>query len=53
MFDKILVAIISAAAGGLMTYGVKAVSLEGRIMGIEKSVDRIERRLFPVTASER
>ena len=45
MLEKIVVALIGALAGGFLTYGVKAVSLEGRLDGIERAVLRIESRL--------
>ena len=47
MLEKIIVAMVSAVAGGLLTYAVKAVAIEGRLDGIERSVLRIETRLFP------
>lgn len=47
MLEKIIVAMVSAMAGGLLTYGTKGLTLEGRIDAIERSVQRIEMRLFP------
>lgn len=47
MLEKIIVAMVSAVAGGVLTYAVKAVAIEGRLDGIERSVQRIENRLFP------
>ena len=45
MTEKIVLACISALAGGLLTYGVKAISIEGRLDGIERAVIRIEHKL--------
>lgn len=44
--DKILTAIASALAGAVLTWGIKAVQLEGRLEAIERGVQRIETRLF-------
>ena len=56
MFEKIIVAVASAASGALagatLTYTLKAVQLEGRIDGIERSIQRIESRLFPNTKGD-
>lgn len=49
MIEKLLVAVLSAAAGGLLTYGANVLKIEGRLDGIERSVTRIEQRLFPHT----
>lgn len=49
MLEKITVAVASALAGGVLTYTTKALTLEGRIDAIERSVQRIEHRLFPPT----
>lgn len=43
--QKILVAVASALAGGFLTYAGKALSLEGRLDGIERAVIRIEQRI--------
>lgn len=51
MIEKVLVAALSAVAGGLFTYSAKALTIEGRLDGIERSIVRIESRLFPPTAT--
>lgn len=48
MAERVIVALVSALAGGVMTYTVKAVAIEGRLDAIERGVARIEQRLFPV-----
>ena len=45
MADKIIVALLSAILGGGFTYAIKAAALEGRMDGIEKTVERIENKL--------
>lgn len=47
MLEKIIVAIVSAMVGGVLTYSAKMLSLEGRIDAMERSLIRIETRLFP------
>mgnify|MGYP006913923949 CR=1 FL=1 len=47
MLEKALLAICSAVAGSLLTYGANVLKIEGRLDGIERSVTRIEQRLFP------
>lgn len=46
--EKIIVALVSAIAGGVLTYAAKALTIEGRLDGIEKAVQRIEQRLYTV-----
>jgi hypothetical protein len=43
--EKILVALISALAGGMLTYATKAIAIEGRLDGIERAVIRIEAKI--------
>lgn len=43
--QKIVVAIASALVGGFMTYAGKALSIEGRLDGIERAVIRIEQKI--------
>lgn len=43
---KVVLAILSAVAGALLTYGAKALTIEGRLDGIERAVHRIEERVF-------
>lgn len=45
MTEKVLTAIVSALAGGVFTFSMSAVRLEGRVDAIEKSLTRIEQRL--------
>lgn len=47
MLEKIIVAMVSAMAGGLLTYASKTLTIEGRLDAIERTVTRIETRLFP------
>ncbi len=49
MSDKIFAAVAGALVGAVMTYGAKAISLEGRLDAMEKTLQRIEFRLFPTT----
>lgn len=51
MLEKVAVALLSAVAGGLFTYSAKALTIEGRLDSIERSVTRIEHRLFPPTTT--
>ena len=52
MLEKIIVAMVSAMAGGLLTYAAKTLTIEGRLDAIERSVSRIETRLFPHTEAK-
>lgn len=45
MLTKFLMSVAAAMLGGVMTYGMKAVSIEGRLDGIERAVMRIENNL--------
>lgn len=45
MTEKIVTAIIAALAGGMLTWSMKAMQIEGRLDGIERAVMRIEQRL--------
>ena len=42
---EVLTAVASMLAGSLMTYGLKAVAVEGRVSGVEHSLMRIEAKL--------
>ena len=50
--EKIIVALLSAMLGGLGTYGLKAITIEGRLDAIERAVIRIEKRLYPDTPAK-
>lgn len=52
MLEKIIVALVSAMAGGVLTYAAKTLTIEGRLDAIERSVSRIETRLFPPAHQE-
>lgn len=45
MLTKFLLSVAAAMLGSVMTYGMKAVSIEGRLDGIERAVIRIENKL--------
>lgn len=45
MTEKILVALVSAVASGMLTYSFKAATIEGRLDGVEKALIRIEAKL--------
>jgi hypothetical protein len=45
MLEKIVMAVIGAVAGGMITWSTKALTIEGRLDGIERAVVRIERKL--------
>lgn len=45
MTEKIVVALISAMASGMLTYSFKAATIEGRLDGVEKALIRIEAKL--------
>lgn len=47
MNEKIITAVLSAAVGAVGTYTTKVASLEGRLDAIERSMARIERKLYP------
>lgn len=51
MRERIIVAIASAAVGGVFTYAVKALTMEGRLDGIERAIVRIEARLYSTDMS--
>ena len=42
---EVLTAVTSLLAGSLMTYGLKAVQMEGRVAGVEHALMRIEAKL--------
>lgn len=42
---ELLTALASMLAGSMLTYCIKAVSLEGRMDGMEHAVSRIEEKL--------
>lgn len=44
--QRVAVALVSALAGGVLTYTVKALTIEGRLDGIERAVQRIEQRVY-------
>ncbi len=48
MTERVVVAVISALAGGMLTYGAKTLTLEGRLDAIERALVRIEQRIYPV-----
>lgn len=43
--QKIILGVLAAMAGGFMTYAGKALTIEGRLDGIERAVIRIESKL--------
>lgn len=45
MNEKIILSVVAALAGSVLTYAFKAVSIEGRLDGIERAVTRIEAKL--------
>lgn len=45
LLQKFALSVAAAMIGGALTYGMKAVSIEGRLDGIERAVIRIENRL--------
>ena len=45
LVQKLILSIAGAMIGGVFTYGLKAVSIEGRLDGIERAVMRIENKL--------
>lgn len=45
MTEKVVVAIVSALASGVLTYSFKAATIEGRLDGVEKALVRIEAKL--------
>ena len=45
MLGKFMLSLAAAMLGGVMTYGLKAVSIEGRLDGIERAVMRIENKI--------
>lgn len=47
MQEKIIVALVSAMASFLVANISKSLTIEGRLDAIERSVQRIEVRLFP------
>lgn len=53
MGEKIAVAIISAALSGGLTYGTKALTLEGKVDSMQQSIQRIEAHIFKVPAGDR
>lgn len=42
---KIFIALVAAGAGGMSTYAIKAVAMEGRLAAIEHTADRNEQKL--------
>lgn len=46
LLQKLIMSMAAAVLGGAMTYSVKAISLEGRLDGIERAVIRIENTLL-------
>ncbi|MBN9407633.1 MAG: hypothetical protein J0H69_00660 [Burkholderiales bacterium] len=46
MMEKVATALVSALCGAVLTYGVKAIAIEGRMDAIERSLQRIETRLL-------
>lgn len=51
MIEKALLALLSAVAGGVFTYGTAGMRLEGRMEAVERTLTRIEARLFPNPAT--
>ncbi len=49
MLERAALALLSAVAGGMLTYGANVLKIEGRLDGLERSLARIEGRLFPIT----
>lgn len=45
VLEKIIMSVAAAVLGSVMTYGMKAISIEGRLDGIERAVIRIEQKL--------
>lgn len=45
MIEKIVMAVVGAIAGGMITWSTKALTIEGRLDGIERAVVRIEGKL--------
>lgn len=45
LLQKVIMSMAAAVLGGAMTYSMKAISIEGRLDGIERAVIRIENKL--------
>ena len=46
LITKVVMSMAAAVLGGAMTYSMKAISIEGRLDGIERAVIRIENKLL-------
>ena len=46
LLQKIIMSMAAAVLGGAMTYSMKAISIEGRLDGIERAVVRIENKIM-------